>query len=106
MDKKTGEIIDNSFHGREDYLSTVNFLIGSEKSLLIEIPPGKSFYDFQCTIPKNCPSSFEGQHGHIRYEAIVEIISPENAIIHSERFTVNNIAEINFRAPHLMVNIV
>ncbi|KAL5273510.1 hypothetical protein ACFFRR_000320 [Megaselia abdita] len=105
IDKKTGEIIDNSFHGREDYLSTVNFLLGSEKALSIEMPPGKSFYDFQCTIPKNCPSSFEGQHGHIRYEACLEIISPGNAIIHTEGFTVSNITENNIKAPHLMVPI-
>lgn len=105
VDKKTGQLVDNSFQGREDYLSTVNFLLGSEKSLPLEVPPGKSFYDFQCTIPKNCPSSFEGHLGHIRYEAILEIRSPGNAVIHTERFQVSNITEINIRDPQMMVSI-
>lgn len=83
----------------------MNFLVGSEDSLSIEIPSGKSFYDFQCTIPQNCPSSYEGQHGHIRYEAKVEVVSPENAVIFTEGFTVINFMENDIRDPQMMVGV-
>lgn len=104
-DRRRKPKVEQYFHGREDYLSTVNYFIGSEDSLLIDIPLGRSFYDFQFTIPKTCPSSFDGEFGHITYETSVEIISPANPGKHTERFTVYNVTDVDIRAVNLMVSI-
>lgn len=33
----------------------------------VELAQGEYNYPFQCMIPHTVPSSFEGEHGHIRY---------------------------------------
>ncbi|XP_075145122.1 arrestin domain-containing protein 17 [Haematobia irritans] len=54
--------------GREDYISTKNFLIGSEQANPSALQPGVYNYNFMVQLPQNAPSSFEGALGFIRYE--------------------------------------
>ncbi|XP_063627196.1 arrestin domain-containing protein 17-like [Cydia splendana] len=51
----------------EVYVERKIYLVGGESGEH-RIQPGKHEYPFNFPLPANCPSSFEGQHGHIRYE--------------------------------------
>ncbi|KOB63269.1 Arrestin (Or S-antigen), partial [Operophtera brumata] len=42
----------------------------------IEIPSGKQVYNFTCTLPPVLPSSFEGEHGYVRYTVKVTLDRP------------------------------
>lgn len=53
---------------REDYISTKNYLIGSEQANPSPIQPGVYNYNFMVHLPANAPSSFESALGFIRYE--------------------------------------
>ncbi|EDV93348.1 arrestin domain-containing protein 17 [Drosophila grimshawi] len=64
------------FMGREDYIASTTYLIGSEQSQPLPIDAGTYTYTFACPIPSHCPSSFEGAYGHIRYLAKVTFIRP------------------------------
>lgn len=62
------------FTGREDYIASTTFLMGSEQGQMFSIDAGTYTYTFGCPIPSHCPSSFEGMYGHIRYLAKVVFI--------------------------------
>ncbi|KAH8420953.1 hypothetical protein KR222_011087 [Zaprionus bogoriensis] len=62
------------FTGREDYIASTTFLMGSEQGKTFSIDAGTYTYTFACPIPSHCPSSFEGIYGHIRYLAKVTFI--------------------------------
>lgn len=62
------------FTGREDYIASTTFLMGSEQGQMFSIDAGTYTYTFGCPIPSHCPSSFEGMYGHIRYLAKVTFI--------------------------------
>ncbi|ALC47981.1 CG10086 [Drosophila busckii] len=64
------------FVGREDYIASTTFLMGSEQGQVFNIDAGTYTYTFACPIPSHCPSSFEGMYGHIRYLAKVTFIRP------------------------------
>ncbi|KAH8311732.1 hypothetical protein KR044_007717 [Drosophila immigrans] len=62
------------FTGREDYIASTTYLMGSEQGQTMNIDAGTYTYTFACPIPNHCPSSFEGIYGHIRYLAKVLFI--------------------------------
>ncbi|EDW59560.1 arrestin domain-containing protein 17 [Drosophila virilis] len=64
------------FMGREDYIASTTYLMGSEQGQTFNIDAGSYTYTFACPIPSHCPSSFEGIYGHIRYLAKVTFIRP------------------------------
>lgn len=55
-----------TYSAQEEYFSNKYFLIGSESSE-VEIPAGENVYPFQTTLPPRLPTSFDGEHGHVRY---------------------------------------
>lgn len=77
---------------REDYVSTTNYLIGSEMANPKQLEPGKYSYNFMVQIPQNVPSTFASPLGYIRYELIVNadygghIVSLYNSAIHIEQW--------------------
>ncbi|XP_065354351.1 arrestin domain-containing protein 17 [Calliphora vicina] len=77
---------------REDYVSTTNYLIGSEMANPKHLEPGKYSYNFMVNIPQNVPSTFDSPLGYIRYELIVNadygghIVSLYNSAIHIEQW--------------------
>ncbi|XP_046678779.1 arrestin domain-containing protein 3-like [Homalodisca vitripennis] len=62
-DSKTEEV---RFHASEEYFSTKYYLTGSSSSEM-EILPGEYEHPFTTTLPPVLPSSFESEHGNIRY---------------------------------------
>lgn len=64
----------NTFHGKERYLYTQIFLLGSKEGERIKIPLGDHTYNFSFPLPLEIPFSVEGKHRHIRYkvEAILD----------------------------------
>ncbi|XP_037729404.1 arrestin domain-containing protein 2 [Drosophila subpulchrella] len=84
-----------SFNGFDKYLSSKVFLLGSEISTEMSLEPGTRSYNFACQIPINCPSSFEGTHGRIRYMVDVNIIQPwKYDSVFSRAFTVIQVMDI------------
>uniref|UniRef100_A0A146M467 Arrestin domain-containing protein 2 n=1 Tax=Lygus hesperus TaxID=30085 RepID=A0A146M467_LYGHE len=55
-----------TYHAEEEYFSNSYYLLGSANGE-IEIPIGEHVYPFTTTLPPRLPSSFSGEHGHIRY---------------------------------------
>ncbi|XP_047506708.1 arrestin domain-containing protein 17-like [Pieris napi] len=56
----------------EEYINHKAFLIGGERGE-VELQPGKYEFPFEFQLPGNCPSSFEGTVGHVRYEIKVVV---------------------------------
>ncbi|XP_068156034.1 arrestin domain-containing protein 3-like [Drosophila tropicalis] len=82
--------------GHEDYISTKVYLMGSNNTNEVSIEPGIRTYNFACQIPIRCPSSFEGLHGHVRYEVIVKLIRPwKFDQTFRRRFTVLKLLDLN-----------
>lgn len=73
----------------------------SQSEFIIE--PGRHTYDFQFGIPDQCPSSYEGFHGHIRY--LVKIIFVRTVLDQAKvvPFTVINPLNLNTTAINLSV---
>ncbi|KRK03092.1 uncharacterized protein Dyak_GE25772, isoform B [Drosophila yakuba] len=89
-----------SYNGFEKYLSSKVYLLGSESSpgmaIEMSMEPGTRSYNFACQIPINCPSSFEGTHGRIRYMVDVNIIQPwKYDSVFTRPFTVIQVMDIN-----------
>ncbi|EDW81363.1 uncharacterized protein Dwil_GK11061 [Drosophila willistoni] len=93
------------FAGREDYLSTIVYLVGSEENNNRHIiEAGVHTYNFACQLPYQCPSSFEGRYGCIRYLVKVLLVRPwkyNQAYTHG--FTVLKLMDLNFETPQLRV---
>lgn len=53
---------------REDYVSTKNYLIGSDEANPKSLQPGVYNYNFMVYVPSNAPSTFESPLGSIRYD--------------------------------------
>lgn len=61
---------------RNDLFLLSILIFFSENQKKIILPPGKYSYPFQFQLPPNLPSSFEGQHGYIRYWVKATIEKP------------------------------
>lgn len=64
------------FSGREIYFSTKTYLVGTDDSSIVKLPPGNHRYNFSCHLPFLLPESFEASHGFIRYELDVVLSIP------------------------------
>ncbi|XP_017145460.1 arrestin domain-containing protein 2 [Drosophila miranda] len=92
------------FYGREDYIASKTFLVGSNLSSQCSIEPGIHVYNFACQIPTECPSSFEGTHGRVRYMTNVTLVRPWKFDQNYTRcFTVLKVMDLNFDSPLLRV---
>ncbi|EDV48172.2 arrestin domain-containing protein 17 [Drosophila erecta] len=89
--------------GREDYLSSNTYLLGSEQNNnRLTIQAGVHNYNFACQLPYQCPSSFEGRHGCIRYIVKVLLIRPwKFDQAYTKGFTVLKMLDPNFDTPQL-----
>ncbi|XP_030374220.1 arrestin domain-containing protein 17 [Scaptodrosophila lebanonensis] len=56
-----------AFEQRVDYLASTSYFIGSEAARHKIMDAGVYHFAFSVPLPENCPSSYEGQYGHIRY---------------------------------------
>ncbi|CAH2269401.1 jg16427 [Pararge aegeria aegeria] len=54
-------------NAHEEYVNTKMYMVGGESGEHT-IQPGHYEFPFHFQLPSNCPSSFEGEYGHIRYE--------------------------------------
>lgn len=62
----------------------------------IEIPAGKQVYNFTCTLPPVLPSSFEGEHGYVRYTVKITLDRPWKFDQETKMaFTVINALDLN-----------
>ncbi|XP_022219870.2 arrestin domain-containing protein 17 [Drosophila obscura] len=91
------------YAGREDYLSSNTYLVGSEQNNnRHSIEAGVHNYDFSCQLPYQCPSSFEGRYGCIRYIVKVLLIRPwKYDQAYTTGFTVLKMMDLNFETPQL-----
>lgn len=90
------------YKGREDYLSSITYLIGSPHANEIEILPGLHTYNFACLLPNILPSSFEGVYGHIRYTVKVTFERPwKFDQTYKVGFTVLKQLDLNYDNPDL-----
>ncbi|KAL7729104.1 hypothetical protein ACLKA6_019925 [Drosophila palustris] len=91
------------FAGREEYLSSQTYLLGSEQSKdRHSIQAGVHYYNFACQLPYQCPSSFEGRYGCVRYIVKVLLIRPwkfDQAYTHG--ITVLKMMDLNCETPQL-----
>ncbi|XP_043652431.1 arrestin domain-containing protein 17 [Drosophila teissieri] len=93
-----------TFYGREDYIASKTFLVGSNLSSQVSIEAGIHTYNFVCLIPTECPSSFEGAHGRVRYMTNVTLVRPWKFDQNYTRcFTVLKVMDLNFDSPLLRV---
>lgn len=85
------------FSGREDYIASNTFLIGSDNGQDTIVEAGSHIFTFQCLIPENCPSSFEGKYGHIRYVAkVIMMNSSSKNHSYTVGFTVLKLLDLNW----------
>lgn len=95
----------NIFHGHEDYIASTTFLVGSEDGQNFAIESGTHTYTFSCPIPINCPSSFEGAYGHVRYMVKLTTIRPSTSNRTTTKgFTVLKLMDLNRETQLLKVN--
>jgi len=60
----------------ESVLSYVEYIFGSEDGEVTQLDSGSYTYNFNCSLPAGLPSSFEGQHGSIRYHIEAVFVRP------------------------------
>jgi hypothetical protein len=62
--------------GKEEYFQISYYLLGGANASETELPAGTHSYPFSCVLPPTLPSSFEGEHGHVRYTVTVTLDRP------------------------------
>ncbi|XP_017053002.1 arrestin domain-containing protein 3 [Drosophila ficusphila] len=93
-----------TFYGREDYIASKTFLVGSNLSSQVSIEAGIHTYNFVCQIPTECPSSFEGTNGRVRYMTNVTLVRPwKFDQSYTRCFTVLKVMDLNLDSPLLRV---
>ncbi|XP_018796250.1 PREDICTED: arrestin domain-containing protein 17-like [Bactrocera latifrons] len=94
------------FSGREDYMESKTYLMGSETSQIFTIQTGTHTYNFTCKLPENCPTSFEGLHGCIRYIVKVTLVIPwKFNQTYTRGFTVMKMLDLNYESPQIKIPI-
>ncbi|XP_055604991.1 arrestin domain-containing protein 2-like, partial [Uranotaenia lowii] len=87
------------FKGREDYFSTINYLVGSDVGNPLEVVAGTYSYPFTCTIPPNAPSSMDGKYGFIRYLVQIALERPwKHDLIYQTPISVRSDFDLNLRS--------
>lgn len=90
-----------TYHDQYLYLDTNTYLLqAADESETVTIQPGIHTYNFTCHIPSNCPSSFEGAYGHIRYLIKIILLRPwkMDQTFH-KAFTVLKVLDLNYETP-------
>ncbi|XP_067638591.1 arrestin domain-containing protein 17-like [Eurosta solidaginis] len=91
-----------NFYGREDYMESKTYLMGSETSQKYTIESGIHTYNFACKLPENCPTSFEGLHGCIRYVVKVTLVIPwKFNQTYTRGLTVLKMLDLNYESPQI-----
>ncbi|XP_005176214.1 arrestin domain-containing protein 17 [Musca domestica] len=92
-----------SYTGHIDYINSVTQLLSQSSSdTPVIIEPGVHSFNFACHIPTTCPSSFEGNRGHIRYIIQVDLVRPwKFDQTYTRGFTVLKIMNLNYDTPLL-----
>ncbi|KAH8311730.1 hypothetical protein KR044_007713 [Drosophila immigrans] len=94
----------DTYRGREDYIASQTYLVGSNLSTEVSLEPGVHVYNFACQIPATCPSSIEGHFGRVRYLTKVSIVRPwKFDQSYTRCFTVLKIMDLNYDSPLLRV---
>nr|XP_019535015.2 arrestin domain-containing protein 3 [Aedes albopictus] len=65
-----------TYMGKEEYIASEVALIPRTNDDAIEIPAGTHEYKFTCQIPSNAATSFEGEHGRVRYTVRAVLYRP------------------------------
>ena len=95
----------NTYYGHEDYIASSTYLVGSEDGTNVTIDAGTHTYSFACPIPINCPSSYEGAYGHIRYMVkVIFIRSGTSNRTTTKGFTVLKLLDLNRESALLRVS--
>ena len=74
----------------------------TEKAETLILEEGTHTYYFECKLPPELPSSFEGQYGQIRYLAKAyldrpsDVVSKKSSIVTKKAFTVLSGLDLNF----------
>ncbi|KAG5679987.1 hypothetical protein PVAND_009521 [Polypedilum vanderplanki] len=90
------------YNGRDDYINTFSYLIGSFNSKQIEFSSGVHKFNFHCALPPQLPTSFESKYGYVRYQIKVEIERPwKTDIKNCFAFTVIKNFDLNYGNPQL-----
>uniref|UniRef100_A0A224XNV0 Putative arrestin domain protein n=1 Tax=Panstrongylus lignarius TaxID=156445 RepID=A0A224XNV0_9HEMI len=92
----TQETIDYS--ADEEYFSNKYYLAGSASND-IEIPAGEHVYPFTTTLPPQLPTSFEGEHGYVRYTIVATLDRPWKMDVEAKAiFQVVTPLDLNYHA--------
>ncbi|CAO1405630.1 unnamed protein product [Diamesa tonsa] len=92
------------YSGRDDYLNTISYLVGSNEGNQIEILPGVHTYNFSCMLPQMLPTSFEAKFGHIRYLVKLVMDRPMKFdLTYTVAFTVLKQLDLNYENPALRI---
>ncbi|BFF89508.1 arrestin domain-containing protein 5 [Drosophila madeirensis] len=86
-----------AFENRVDYFAKIDYFVGSEAAQPQLMEAGTYSYGFHVKLPKNCPSSYEGPHGHIRYTLQLLIHSSADRpidVIHTRQLQVYSESEL------------
>lgn len=89
-----------SLEGKEIYFDH-GFVLWSKKDRKSTLNAGSYEFPFQFQLPNNCPTSFEGTFGHIRYTATAKIENSKNQQSNDSKnqftagFTVIQILDLN-----------
>ncbi|CRK98598.1 CLUMA_CG012195, isoform A [Clunio marinus] len=64
-----------NYEGKEVYLDTKTYLLGTPEGRQIKMRNGTYKFDFSCHLPRSLPANFDGSFGHIDYycKAVIEI---------------------------------
>lgn len=93
------------FRGKEEYFDTMVFLARPTEEDQFTLDAGTHYFDFECEIPENCPTSFESKHGRIRYTLAVVVSRPgKPSQTHKSAFTVLNVLDLNTFTPSVLVS--
>ncbi|ALC47980.1 CG18745 [Drosophila busckii] len=94
----------DTFRGREDYVATQTYLLGSNESAQVNLEAGIHVYSFTCQLPVVCPSSIEGTYGRVRYMTKVALVRPwKFDQSYTRCFTVLKLMDLNYDSPILRV---
>lgn len=93
------------FRGKEEYFDTKVFLARPTEEDQFTLDAGTHYFDFDCEIPENCPTSFESKHGRIRYTLEVVVSRPGKPNqTQKSAFTVLNVLDLNTFTPSVLVS--
>ncbi|XP_029735873.2 arrestin domain-containing protein 17 [Aedes albopictus] len=92
------------YSAREDYVSHLEKFVENEGGEEVELKEGTHIHKFSYKLPTDCPTSFEGDFGYIRYTARIVFERPwKYDLTYKIAFTVVNQLDLNKISPPLNV---